>query len=121
MASINFHDVQTVTFTSFKIIKCNLHCRYDNTTGIFTADRNGLYYLYFYLEVDDDLSPTYGFLYKNGILQCFAEGGGLVDEEFMISCGAVMQLVPGDEVYVETDDANAFENPDSCGFTGFLI
>ena len=105
----------------FKIIKCNFHSRYDSTTGIFTAGRSGLYYFYCYLEVDHDSGLTYVYWYKNGSQQCRAEGGGLVEEEFMISCGAVMQLVPGDEVYIETNAANAFESPDSCGFTGFLI
>ena len=71
--------------------------------------------------MDHDSGTTYGYLYKNGIQQCFAEGGGIVDEDFMISCGAVVQLAPGDEAYVETNAANAFENADSCGFTGFLI
>ena len=101
-----------------------IHCfffSFNLSSGIFTADVSGLYYFYFYLEVDDDSQTTYAYLYKNGFYQCYAEGGGLVDEEFMISCGAVMQLVPGDEVYVSTNVANAFETAQSCGFVGFLI
>ena len=66
-------------------------------------------------------SFTYGRLYKNSVIQCVAEGGSLSPDQMMISCGAVMELVMGDEVFVTNSGMDPFESPESCGFTGFLI
>ena len=73
------------------------------------------------MEVDDFSTSTFTELYRNNILECEAEGGGSRVDEFMISCGAAMQLEVGDEVYVTNIPANPYESPESCGFTGFLI
>lgn len=88
---------------------------------MFTADRDGLYYFYFYLEVDALGLSVYGHR-KNGVIQCSGEGGGHSPDEMMMSCGSVLELVSGDEIYVTTDPYdNPFQSPGSCGFTGFLI
>ena len=64
---------------------------------------------------------TYNRLYKNSVMQCVTEGGSISPDQMMVSCGAVMELAVGDEVYVTNSGTNPFESTNSCGFTGFLI
>ena len=97
-----------------------MHCifRYDPLTGKFTADRPGLYY--FQQEWKEYSTNHQKFqLRKNGDWQCVSQinSGSYLSS----SCGAVMELVEGDEIFVTSDSGLAVHCPSCTGFTGFII
>ncbi len=91
--------------------------RYSSTSGLFTADRPGLYHFTMYWSFWNGLVPVY--LVKNGVNQCHSAAGVVSP-----TCSVVLELVPGDEVYVMTrldQPSDLVVCPQCNGFSGFLI
>ncbi len=102
-------------------VRINIGDRYSRETGIFTANIAGLYYFEQYWVAIWG-SEGYLSIQKNQIKQCWSFGTeGSMNEFHSASCSAVMELVPGDQVYVTSSEGNMIGFIGSTGFTGFLI
>nr|XP_020510204.1 cerebellin-2-like [Labrus bergylta] len=106
----------------FKRIFSNVGDGYDESTGVFTAPVDGLYYFSF---------STYGYnthvmgamLIKNGIRQISTYDFPSVDGSDSSSNSVVLQLAAGDKLHMELwDDGGVFDNLNGhTTFSGFLV
>uniref|UniRef100_A0A4W6EF12 C1q domain-containing protein n=1 Tax=Lates calcarifer TaxID=8187 RepID=A0A4W6EF12_LATCA len=106
----------------FKRIFSNTGNAYSQSTGVFTAPVNGLYYFSF---------STYGYnthvmgaiLMKNGVRQISTYDYTSVDGSDSSSNAAVLQLAAGDKVHMELwDNGRVFDNLNGhTTFSGFLL
>ncbi len=103
----------------------NVGNRYSPDTGIFTAHIAGLYYFQQYWVMDYRYTQVLR-IYKNNVIQCSSYGNsygsGDYDYDYNSpSCSAVIELQPGDEVYVTSNNGVPVYGSVYTGFTGFLI
>ncbi len=96
----------------YDYVLVNVGNRYSPDTGIFTAHIAGLYYFQQYWVID----PSYVqalYIYNNNVVQCRSYGDSYGSGDFNSqSCSAVIELQPGDEVYV-TSIQGEHTTPDS--------
>ncbi len=103
----------------YENVMTNVGDRYSPSTGIFTADTAGLYYFEQYWVNHASYSQIL-YMYKNGVVQCRSYGDSN-DNNYSPSCSAVMELSPGDEVYIISWNGYLVFCPECAGFTGFLV
>ena len=79
-----------------------LSCRFDSTTGIFTAETAGLYEFTAYILGRTGVD-TIVYIERNGEEQCalFIEGVDGDDLYITTTCSATMVLVPGDQAVAD--------------------
>ena len=75
--------------------------RYDPNTGTFTADTAGLYF--FLVNLHSDTSGNYDNLniQRNDERICHLLARGTDNVEIPTTCGTMVELMPGDEIFVE--------------------
>ncbi len=122
--SIYEYDIPKDSPIKYDDVKLNKGNRYSSSTGIFTADRSGLYYFEQYWVTDGDIQWKGQNLYinKNGASVCRSWGNSHGNNQHNSqSCSAVVELKSGDEVYVTSGQGYNTIWSSATGFTGFLI
>ena len=124
-ARLSTYNIPTNTPIKYTDVKINKGGRYSTATGKFTASIHGLYYfeLYWVMQYNEGQNL---YMWKNGIEQCRSvgthnTGGGDTYASTSPSCSAVMELVPGDQVWVTSIYGRRVYCAECTGFTGFLI
>ncbi len=125
--SIGFHarlygsDLPSGTPILYDNVLVNIGNRYSPSTGIFRADTAGLYYFEQYWL----MRPGYNqnlYIWKSGVQQCMSYGDSYGGSDYgSSSCSAVIELSPGEQVYVTSDQGHSIGCCEYTGFTGFLI
>ena len=96
--------------------------RFDPSTGTFTADTAGLYF--FLVDLQSDTSGNFDNLniQRNDEIICHLLARGTENVEIPTTCGTVVELMPGDEIFVECVSEALYITPgDLNNFAGFLI
>ncbi len=94
---------------------------YSPDTGIFTARTSGLYFFEQHWMMGGGQEQSLRIM-KNGVEQCYSVGNAdEVADYNSPSCSAVMELIPGDQVYVTSNWGYDVGSSTCTGFTGFLI
>ena len=63
----------------------------------------------------------YMWKYPAGVKVCESAGGWSTVVSNSPSCSVVLELVPGDEIYISSSYGYRIASGENCGFTGFLI
>ena len=96
--------------------------RFDASTGTFTVNTAGLYFFLVNLHSDTSGNDDNLNIQRNDEIICHLLAKGTEDTEIPTTCGTIVELVPGDEVFVEcVVDAFWITPGDFNNFAGFLI
>ncbi len=92
--------------------------RYDASSGIFTCDTPGMYFFEQYWVSTLNLGQRL-FLKKNGETVCTS--AGVNNGYYSASCAALLELIPGDKVWIVSSLQRNVYKPEASGFIGFMV
>ncbi len=115
-----YYSLKTASYTY--VSSMYFLSRYNASSGIFTCEHAGLFFFQQHWLTHPSYNPQYMFIMKNGIRQCSSIGKTPDADDFNSpSCGVLMELSVGDQVWVAGGNDYIVACCEYTMFTGFLV